>query len=153
MKGKNKVFLAFGSNVGDKEANIALAVKKVRSLGAVEKVSILITTAPVGYSAQEDFFNGALILHTDLSPLNLLKKLKEIEAEVGRTPTFKNGPRVIDLDIVFYNDLILKTENLTIPHPRAHERKFVLEPLTFLEGDFVHPKLRKTVSILLQELK
>lgn len=151
MKAKNKVFIALGSNKGDLRANILSAVAHLAQTGNVLNISPLIETAPEGYADQDDFLNGALVLETALAPHELLKNLKKIEAQLGRKPTFKNGPREIDLDIIFYNDLILQTDSLTIPHPRAHERVFVLEPLCALAPDFRHPVLGLTVCELMSK--
>lgn len=150
MKGTNKAYIALGSNVGGKEENLHRAVCALAEAGEVEAVSSFITTKPEGYASQDDFLNGALILSTALPPEELLKKLKEAEAALGRVTTFKNGPRVIDLDIIFYNDLVLAAPHLTIPHPRAHERAFVLIPMAEIAPNYVHPVLHKTVLAILE---
>ncbi len=103
-------------------------------------------TEPWGYAEQPAFLNMVISAETDLSPVELLKKLKDLEGSLGRVPVFKNGPRLIDMDILFYDDLVMRTESLTIPHPRMHERAFVLIPMLDIAPDFVHPILLKTMK-------
>lgn len=147
----NIVLIAFGGNKGDTRQYIAAAVTRLGMLGIVEKVSPLFTTKPEGFKDQPDFLNGALILKTALSPADLLRELKKIEKELGRKPTFANGPREIDLDIIFYNDIILDTPDLKIPHPRMHERIFVLLPASHVAPDFKHPATGETISQMLKK--
>ena len=125
-------YLGIGSNMGDRRKNIALAISKIKALDntAIMKVSNIIETEPVGGpAAQGKFLNSALKIKTALPPLRLLKALKKIEKALGRTKTVRNGPRVIDLDILFYGDKIIKRKDLTVPHPRIFERQFVIKPL------------------------
>lgn len=125
-------YIGAGANLGDRRKNIKSAVRKITALKktTVIKVSKLIKSDPVGGpSGQGKFLNGALKIQTNLSPLTLLKKLKNIEREVGRVKTARNGPRVIDLDILLYADKIINTKELTIPHPRLFSRGFVIKPL------------------------
>lgn len=146
--------LGLGSNLGDPKLNLDRAVDALGALGQVKETAPYIISKPEGYDAQPDFVNTVVLLSTPYKPADLLRKLKELEKKVGRAPTFKNGPRVIDLDILFYGDQeIFDDENmLFIPHPRLHEREFVLKPLSYLLPDFVHPKLGKTVTALYREL-
>ena len=125
-------YLGVGSNLGNRRENINLAIGKINKLKGtrVLKKSNLIETEPVGGSScQPKFLNGALRISTSLSALSLLKNLKKIEKELGRTGTVRNGPRTIDLDILLYSDKIIKKEGLIIPHPRMFKRDFVLKPL------------------------
>ena len=148
----NTVFIAFGSNKGDSRKIIASAIEQLENLGNVEKVSPLFITEPEGFKEQPDFLNGVLLLKTALGPGELLKGLKELETKAGRVPTFPDGPRELDLDIIFYNDAVLEEPALTIPHPRAHERDFVLLPLSFIEPDFMHPVIKQTVWQMLRNV-
>lgn len=145
------VFLGVGSNVGDRRANIekALGILKEHEDIDVLAVSSLIETEPQGGPEQGLFLNGALKIKTSLFPTDLLSQLKIIERRLGRTKTEVNGPRTLDLDILFYDDVvILEGKSLTIPHPRLTQRLFVLEPLLEIAPDFVHPRLGKTVREL-----
>ena len=126
-------YLGIGSNVGDRIKNIKLAVSKIRRLEhtTVVKLSRIIETIPQGGPrGQQKFLNAVLKIRTNLAPLKLLKKLKSIESELGRTtPAVRNGPRTLDLDILFYADKFVMTKQLVIPHPRMFKRQFVLTPL------------------------
>jgi 2-amino-4-hydroxy-6-hydroxymethyldihydropteridine diphosphokinase len=126
-------YLGIGANLGDRNRNIKEAIKKINLLKdtKVIKISKIIETKPVGGPpAQGNFLNAALKIQTRISPLKLLKDLKKIEKGLGRTKSVKYGPRAIDLDILFYGDRIINTEELTIPHPRLFARDFVLKPLS-----------------------
>ena len=147
----NTVYLAVGSNINPKQ-NIALALKHLAKIGQIISVSKLIKTKPVGYLKQADFLNGAVKLKTAFPPKILLKKLKNIEKLLKRNTPFRNGPRTIDIDIIFYGNLILKTSDLTIPHIRASERYFVLKPLSEIAPCKTHPVLKKQVRTLLKNL-
>jgi 2-amino-4-hydroxy-6-hydroxymethyldihydropteridine diphosphokinase len=118
---------------------------------AVTAVSNVYETAAWGVTDQPDFFNICLAGHTDLSPHELLQFCQAVEAEVGRQPTYKWGPRIIDIDILFYDDLIIKDDALTIPHPFVQERAFVLAPLADIAPDYVHPQTGKSVVQMLAE--
>lgn len=146
--------LALGSNQGNPKENLDRAVRELSALGTVKEVAPYILSKPEGYDAQPDFVNTVAILSTPYQPADLLRKLKALETKLGRVPTFKNGPRVIDLDILFYDDRIIFDTDvmLFVPHPRLHEREFVLKPLSYLLPDFVHPRLGKSVTALYREL-
>ncbi len=148
--------LALGSNIPPAKENIDRAVEALSALGTVKEIAPYIVSKPEGFTEQADFINTVLILSTPYEPMALLKKLKALESRLGRTPTFKNGPRVIDLDILFYDDQVLFQDDekypLFIPHPRLQEREFVLKPLSYILSDFVHPKLGKPVYRLYREL-
>ncbi len=146
--------LGLGSNQADPKAQLDRAVQALSSLGQIKEVAPYILSKPEGYDAQPDFVNTVVLLSTPYKPVDLLKKLKEIEKKHGRIPTFKNGPRVIDLDILFYDDQIIFDTDvmLFVPHPRLHEREFVLKPLSYILPDLTHPQLGKTITALYREL-
>ena len=129
--------IALGSNIGDTKANLDLALKMLREATDVKQVSSYYSTKPVGYTDQPDFLNAVCIIESELPAMALLAMLQGIEKVMGRERTIKWGPRTIDLDIIQYGDLISKAEELTLPHPRAHERKFVLEPWHEIEPDAI----------------
>jgi len=146
------IFLALGSNVGNKKQNIKKAVKELERHVTAIKVAKLYETQPMYYENQDLFINTVLKGQTLLSPKELLAFVKFTEEELGRQKRFPNGPREIDIDILFYNNLIYESANLIIPHPRITERAFVLQPFMDLEPDFVHPVLGKTMKELFDEL-
>ncbi len=127
----SKVYLGIGSNLGNRNKNINTAIKKLGGIEGIEvtRVSSLIETEPEGGPPQNKFLNGAIEIKTKLPPHELLKQLKRIEKELGRVKTIKNGPRPIDLDILFYGDEKINSSHLKIPHPRMHKREFVMRPL------------------------
>jgi 2-amino-4-hydroxy-6-hydroxymethyldihydropteridine diphosphokinase len=129
MSDAQAVYIAFGGNVGDREANLRAALHLLREHVQVEAVSSLYETEPAYVLDQPRFLNGVLRGTTRLEPMELLRALKEIEAALGRRPGLRNGPRPVDLDILRYGDVSLATPELTIPHPRIAERPFVLVPL------------------------
>ncbi len=148
-----QAIIAFGSNMGNKKQNIKRALEKMKACGLnITKVSAIIETEPYGYKNQDTFLNGACIVQTRLSPQELLTKLLCIEQEMGRKREIHWGPRNIDLDIIFYDDIIINEENLKIPHPDAHNRSFVLGPICEISPSFVHPIYKKTVIELYNEL-
>ena len=147
-----KVYLGLGSNMGDRLQNIKQAVKMISGFATIEKLSSIYETEPVGFKEQPDFFNAACRISTELSPHDLLNNLKKIEAASGRKTSFPNAPRPIDIDILFYDNEIITTADLIIPHPPVPDRAFVLVPLAEIEPDLVHPQSRKTVRELLGEL-
>jgi len=146
------VYLALGANVGDTRGNIEQAIKLLgESLSDIRSAPIYQSKA-VGYTDQPNFLNTAVSGQTDLEPLALLTAIKQVEQQVGRTKTFRWGPREIDIDIIFYGNQILETEQLTLPHPAFRDRDFVLKPLTDLNPELIDPISAQTVSQLLAVL-
>lgn len=145
-----KAVFALGSNIGDKAENLRLALQLLTPTVSIGRVSSLYETEPWGFAAQEPFYNLVMSGETDYSPEDLLRFVKNIERRMGRTETFRNGPRVIDIDILFYEDIAMESETLTIPHPRYRERRFVLAPLTELFPDGADPIGGERFSSLLE---
>lgn len=149
---ESQVFIALGSNQGDRELNLLRAVAEIGKLpdSRVTAVSDIYDTDAVGGVPQGNFLNAVVRVETALPPAQLLDELMRIETDVfHRTRTVRWGPRTIDLDILFYGSLVTAGEDLVIPHPRLHERRFVLIPLSDLAPEFVHPLLHKSVTELL----
>jgi 2-amino-4-hydroxy-6-hydroxymethyldihydropteridine diphosphokinase len=138
LTGNNRVVIAFGSNLGNKAANITNAINQInKTCGKVVQISSFHRSEPMGFDSSNEFLNGCLLLLTDLPPQNLLIQLKEIEVSMGRIKTSdKYEDRLIDLDIILYENLCIHTPNLQIPHPKYRERAFVLEPLMELDLGF-----------------
>jgi 2-amino-4-hydroxy-6-hydroxymethyldihydropteridine diphosphokinase len=142
------IFLALGSNLGDRRSNLETAIRGLAPGIQVLQCSSIYETPPWGFEQQPVFLNMVLKARTRLSCSQLLKSLKLLEKEMGRQPGFRNGPRLIDMDILFYDDIISNSPGLTIPHPHLHERGFVLVPLAEITPDLVHPILKKTIREL-----
>ena len=154
---RETVFIGFGSNVGDRVDFCDRAVTLLSLLphSKVVGVSLLYETEPVKDHAQPGdgwFLNGVVQLETDVTPKNLLGVLREIERSLGRDEENRSGPRTIDLDILFYGQRIVNEPDLVVPHPRLHQRRFVLMPLSELDPLFMHPSLHRTISQLLAEV-
>ncbi len=149
MPAPETVYLALGSNLGDRLANLEAAIAALPPAVRVLERSPVYETVPWGVTDQPEFLNMVLKGETLLGPSALLSRLKRIETRLGRLPSARFGPRLIDLDILFYGSRILVTPRLTIPHPQLHERAFVLVPLADLAAAFVHPVLGKPIRDLL----
>lgn len=151
---EEKIFIALGSNLGDREANVREAVRLAGEGGGltVVKISPLYESEPWGQEDQPRFVNAVMEARSELPPVELLKYLKGIEAEMGREKAEKWGPRIIDLDIIFYGARVVKDEHVEVPHPRAHERAFVMVPLSDIAPWFIDPLSGAPVSELAERL-
>ena len=148
----NKTYLLTGGNEGDRILHMQQARANIELFcGRILQISSLYETAPWGKTDQSDFLNQVLVVETTLGPHPLLHALLSIEESLGRKRSVRNAPRTIDIDILFFDQLILKEPGLEIPHPRIADRRFVLEPLDEISPDFIHPVLKKTIHQLLQE--
>jgi 2-amino-4-hydroxy-6-hydroxymethyldihydropteridine diphosphokinase len=146
---KHIVYLALGSNLGDRQENLKQAIASLSPQMDVKAKSNVYETPPWGYENQPQFLNQVVKVQTYLQPEPLLKHIKRLEVALGRKATFQNGPREIDIDILTYDDLVLNTPVLTLPHPHMHERGFVLLPMMDIAPDLVHPLIRKSVREML----
>ncbi len=147
-------YIGIGSNLSDPDNNCVEAIVRISALRdvTIAAKSALYKTEPVGYIDQEWFINAAIKIETQLSPQELLSVLINIEKEMGRIRKEKWGPRLIDLDLLFYDDLILDEKGLNLPHPEIQKRKFVLAPMTEIAESHIHPTLKKPMKTLLHEL-
>jgi 2-amino-4-hydroxy-6-hydroxymethyldihydropteridine diphosphokinase len=142
------IFLGLGSNIDDKEEHIRKALLSLSHICKIRRTSHLYLTEPVENTKQDWFLNCVVEVETDLDPNKLLSCIKSIERNMGRTKTEKKGPRIIDIDILFYGNHVIKTKDLVIPHPLIQERLFVLQPMMDINPDFVHPVLKKSIREL-----
>ena len=148
------VYIGIGTNLGNRQKNCSRAIELLEKRGIfVKKMSSMHETEPWGVTDQPQFINVALEVETELEPYHLLRTLKDIEREIGRGETFKWGPRIIDLDILLFDDLVLREPSLQIPHPLMQERDFVLKPLCDIAPEKIHPLLRVRICDLLKKLE
>ncbi len=147
-----RVYIGLGTNLGNRWAYLVRALTALEAYVSVDQASPVYETAPWGYTRQPSFLNMVVSGQTALAPHALLRTLKAIETQLGRRPTFRYGPRVIDLDLLFYGSAVINTPELVIPHPQLHQRAFVLVPLHDLAPDLWHPLLRRRVRDLLADL-
>lgn len=148
----NDIFLGLGTNLGERDENLQRAVDGLAAEMAVTAVSPVYETPPWGITDQPDFFNICVAGQTTQPPHDLLAFIKQLEQELGREPTYRWGPRLIDIDLLFYDDKTIDDGPLTVPHPRLHERAFVLAPLADIAPDFVHPVRHQTVAEMLSQV-
>ncbi|GER85878.1 hypothetical protein KDW_00400 [Dictyobacter vulcani] len=150
MATQHTVYLALGSNLGDRQLQLRKALQELQKVVDIQNISSVYETEPVGYLDQPRFFNIVCYGHTSFTARELLTQAKTIEQQLGRQPTIRNGPRPVDIDILIYEELIHVEDNLILPHPRMHERAFVLVPLTEIAPDVIDPRSGKTARELLQ---
>ncbi|HTW58046.1 MAG TPA: 2-amino-4-hydroxy-6-hydroxymethyldihydropteridine diphosphokinase [Terriglobales bacterium] len=146
------VYLSLGSNVGDREAHLHDAIARLGTVGRLVSLSSFYETEPVEFADQPWFLNCAVSMETAAAPEQLMAALLTIEREMGRERTQEKGPRTIDIDILLFDDLVVNSPDLIIPHPAMHQRRFVLEPLAEIAPDARHSALRKTVREMLKDL-
>ena len=145
--------IALGSNTGNCIYHLKKAISELDKLGSIKKIASLYLSKPYGYINQNDFYNTAVVLKTAQQPMQLMKNIKKIEKKLQKNKKILNGPRKIDIDIIFFNNDIIETSDLCIPHKHMHERNFVLIPLNEIAAEHMHPKYNKTVADLLEESK
>ena len=146
------ILLGLGSNLGERFDNLTSAIKALPPEIMVQTISPTYETQPLYVTQQPEFLNLLVRATTTLSPISLLDSIQALEVELGRKPSVRFGPRIIDIDIIDYDSLILNLESLTIPHPRMHERLFVLRPLINIVPNWIHPRTGKTVQQLIDGL-
>lgn len=143
------IILALGTNLGDRRQNLQNAYAAIAAIATITARASIYETGPRYMLDQPHFLNTAVAVHCGLSPVDLLRSLKNIEQQLGRQAAMRNGPRLIDIDIIYYNDIILTTPQLILPHPRRAERRFVLQPLCDLAPTFRDPETQQTVAAML----
>jgi 2-amino-4-hydroxy-6-hydroxymethyldihydropteridine diphosphokinase len=151
----NKVYFGLGTNLGNRKVNLRKAIEMIgEHIGKVLKSSSIYETAPWGFDSEDDFLNMVVLVETTLTPLELMKKIVTIESMLGRERNQdRYSSRIIDIDILLYDDLILNENGLKIPHPLMHERRFVLVPLNELAPELIHPVKGKSIRVLLEDCR
>ena len=149
----NKVIIALGSNIGNWKNNFNRSFVELNKIGLISDFGSIYLSSPYGFENQNFFYNTAIKLKTKLNPFQLIYQIEIIEKKIQKNKIFINGPRRIDLDIIFYNKLIIKNNYLSIPHPRAHLRDFVLFPINEIDPFYKHPIEKKTMKELIKNLK
>ena len=149
----NKVFLALGSNVGNWKLNFNRCLSELQSIGKLISIGNIYISKPYGYKKQNNFYNTAVEFHTNSSPIKLMHELQLIEKKLHKNKLIKNGPRRIDIDIIFFNSLKINQENLVIPHSRAVNRDFVIFPLCDIDPYFKHPVENKSLKKIKTEIQ
>lgn len=151
----HRVYLSLGSNIGDKRKNLLEAIRKIGELENTEvvKSSTILETEPFGYLEQDNFLNACLEVKTLMTAQEFLKVILQIELDMGRVREIKWGPRIIDIDMLFYDKEVIEEDNLAVPHPWICEREFVLDPLSEIAPNYIHPLEKKTITMLVRKLK
>ena len=149
----NKTYIALGTNVGNWKNNFNQAIRLISNAGIITQFASIYLSRPYGYEQQHYYYNSALELKTNLSPYGLFNELQMIEKKLQKNKLFINGPRKVDLDIIFFNKLILTSNKLTIPHYAVHLRDFVLLPLMEINPFYMHPLKKQTISVIYKKLK
>jgi len=155
LGGNSIAYIGLGSNLGDREENCKSALSFLGSSKSIEirKVSSFYSSSPVGYLEQPNFVNGAAEVSTDFAPHELYSEMARVEKRLRKNTPFENGPRTIDLDLLMFDELISSDTVLTLPHPRMHKRRFVLEPLVEIAPNLIHPILKQSVKFLRDSLE
>lgn len=150
-----RVYISLGTNLGDKEQNLRMAVQNIEGqIGKVISLSAFYVTAPWGFSSENSFLNAAVCIETELSPLEVLHETQVVERKLGRSHKSVNGiyrDRLIDIDILLYDQVVMEVDKLTLPHPLMTERRFVMEPLVEIAPDLVHPILKRTMKEIIED--
>jgi 2-amino-4-hydroxy-6-hydroxymethyldihydropteridine diphosphokinase len=149
----NKIFLALGSNVGNWKVNFNNCLSELQNIGKLISIGNIYISKPYGYKEQNDFYNTAVKFQTTYSPIKLMQKLQLIEKNLQKKKLIENGPRRIDIDIIFFNSLKINKENLVVPHPKAVNRDFVIFPLCDIDPYYKHPIEKKSLKKLKIEIK
>ena len=150
---QNKVYISLGTNIGNWKNNFNQSFFELNKLGIINNYSSIYLSKPYGYKNQNFFYNAAIELYTNINPNELITKLQLIEKRLKKNKLISNGPRRIDLDIIYYNKFVVRKDSLTIPHPRAHLRDFVLYPVCEIIPFYIHPIIKKTTKHLISQLK
>ena len=150
---QNKVFLALGSNIGNWKKNFNYSLIELSKISNIIAIGNIYVTKPYGFKKQDDFYNTALEIETKDTPFQLINKIKLIEKKLHKNKIFKNGPRRIDIDIIFFNSIVFNRDKLIIPHPQAKNRDFVMFPLFDIDPFFKHPTEKKSIKTLSAKLE